>query len=80
MTPQQVIPMESAVPIMPRPTNIRVPEIARRLGVGRLKVYAMLEAGLIPGIHFGRKWIITRFAYENWERTCGVKVPPTGVQ
>jgi excisionase family DNA binding protein len=50
---------------------IQVPEIARRLGVGRLKVYAMLEDRIIPGIRVGRKWIVTRYAYEQWERTCG---------
>ena len=49
-----------------------VPEIAQRLGVGRLAVYAMLEQGIIPGIRLGRRWIITRYAYEQWERTCGM--------
>ena len=61
-------------------TAIQIPEIAQRLGVGRLKVYAMLEAGVIPGIRFGRKWIVTRYAYEQWERTCGVKPSPVEVQ
>lgn len=55
--------------------RITVPEIARRLGLGRLAVYAMLEKGMIPGIRLGRRWIITRHAYEQWERTCGM---PTG--
>jgi excisionase family DNA binding protein len=63
-----------------RMTAIQVPEIAKRLGVGRLKVYAMLEAGVIPGIKFGRKWIVTRYAYEQWERTCGVQPAPARVQ
>ena len=63
-----------------RMTAIQVPEIAQRLGVGRLKVYAMLEAGAIPGIRFGRKWIVTRYAYEQLERTCGVQSSPTRVQ
>jgi excisionase family DNA binding protein len=49
-----------------------VPEIAQRLDLGRLAVYAMLEQGIIPGIRLGRRWIITRHAYEQWERTCGV--------
>jgi excisionase family DNA binding protein len=80
MNPQQVNSVEAEMPVVQRPTSIRVPEIARRLGVGRLKIYAMLEAGVIPGIHFGRKWIITRFAYENWERTCGVKASIVEVQ
>jgi excisionase family DNA binding protein len=48
-----------------------VEEIARRLDIGRLAVYAMLEQGVIPGIRLGRRWIVTRHAYEQWERTCG---------
>jgi excisionase family DNA binding protein len=48
-----------------------VPEIARRLNIGRLAVYTMLEQGIVPGIRLGRRWIITRHAYEQWERTCG---------
>lgn len=55
--------------------RITVPEIARRLGVGRLGVYAMLEQRIIPAVRLGRRWIITRHAYQQWERTCGM---PTG--
>lgn len=51
--------------------RIGVPEIAQRLNIGRLAVYAMLEQGIIPGIRLGRRWIITRYSYEEWERTCG---------
>jgi excisionase family DNA binding protein len=51
--------------------RIAVPEIASRLGVGRLAVYAMLEQGIIPGIRLGRRWIVTQAAFERWERTCG---------
>jgi excisionase family DNA binding protein len=50
-----------------------VPEIARRLEIGRLAVYTMLEQGILPGIRLGRRWIITRHAYEQWERTCGMR-------
>jgi excisionase family DNA binding protein len=56
--------------------RMSVEEIARRLDVGRLAVYAMLEGGIIPGVRVGRRWIVTRYAYEHWERTCGV---PTGL-
>ncbi len=56
--------------------RITVPEIARRLSVGRLTVYAMLEEKIIPGIRLGRRWIITRHAYEQWERTCGAPSRP----
>lgn len=55
-------------------SRISVPEIARRLKIGRLAVYAMLEQHVIPGVRLGRRWIITRFAYERWERTCGMQV------
>jgi len=51
--------------------RISVPEIAQRLGIGRMAVYKMLEQGIIPGIRLGRRWIITRHAYLEWERTCG---------
>jgi len=53
--------------------RIGVPEIASRLGIGRLAVYSMLEQGIIPGIRLGRRWIVTQAAYEEWERTCGVR-------
>jgi excisionase family DNA binding protein len=53
--------------------RITVPEIAQRLNIGRLKVYAMLDQRILPGIRVGRKWIIKRHAYEQWERTCGMR-------
>lgn len=61
-----------------QPTNrrsgrIAVPEIARRLGVGRLTVYAMLDQGILPGVRLGRRWIVTRRAFGEWERTCGTR-------
>ena len=52
-------------------SRISVLEIARRLSIGRLAVYSMLEQGIIPGLRLGRRWIITRHAYLTWERTCG---------
>ena len=54
-----------------RSSRITVEEIARRLNIGRVAAYAMLEQQILPGIRFGRRWIITRHAYEQWERTCG---------
>ena len=53
--------------------RIPVPEIAKRLKIGRLAVYAMLEQGIIPAVRLGRRWIITRRAYLTWEETCGVR-------
>lgn len=57
-------------------STIPVPVIAKRLGVGRVSVYAMLEQGIIPGIRLGRRWIVTQSAYEEWERTCGLSRLP----
>ena len=55
--------------------RITVREIACRLNVGRQTVYAMLEGGILPGMRFGERWLITRHAYEKWERTCGTQAP-----
>jgi excisionase family DNA binding protein len=52
--------------------RISVEEIAARLKIGRIAVYSMLENRIIPAIRLGRRWIITRHAYEQWERTCGM--------
>jgi len=56
--------------------RMTVEAIAHRLGIGRPTVYAMLEQGVLPGIRLGRRWIVTRYAYEQWERTCGVRSGP----
>jgi excisionase family DNA binding protein len=56
-----------------RSGRISTQEIAERLDIGRLAVYAMLEQEILPGIRLGRRWIITRHAYEQWERTCGIR-------
>jgi excisionase family DNA binding protein len=55
-------------------SRISVLEIADRLSIGRLAVYAMLKQQILPGIKLGRRWIITRHAYEQWERTCGMRL------
>jgi excisionase family DNA binding protein len=64
---------DSGPPSVTRSERITVLEVAQRLKVGRLAVYAMLEQGIIPGIRLGRRWIVTRHAYEQWEHTCGVR-------
>jgi excisionase family DNA binding protein len=54
-------------------SRMSIPEIASRLGIGRLAVYAMLQQGLLPGIRLGRRWIVTRSAFDSWEKTCGTR-------
>ena len=70
------VPIAKSAYIHPQGTGsarITVPEIAQGLGIGRLAVYSMLEQRIIPGIRLGRRWIVTRHAYEEWERTCGMR-------
>ena len=57
--------------------RLSIPEIARRLAIGERAVYAMLEQGILPGIRLGRRWIVTRHAFESWEKTCGMRLQPT---
>src|SRR5437867_807321 len=52
--------------------RISVREIAQRLDIGRSAVYALLEQRIIPAVCLGRRWIVTRHAYNEWERNCGV--------
>jgi excisionase family DNA binding protein len=51
--------------------RISVCEIAKRLSISRLAVYKMLEQRIIPALRLGRRWLVTRTAYEQWERCCG---------
>ena len=73
------IPHSANEAVDPPSSRISVPEIARRLNIGRLAVYSMLERGIIPGLRLGRRWIITRQAYLTWESTCGLPAG-TGLQ
>lgn len=52
--------------------RMSVIDIADRLAIGKMAVYDMLERGIVPGIRIGRRWLVTRQAYEQWERTCGL--------
>ena len=75
---------KESVPAMNPRARMTVEEIARRLDIGRPAVYTMLEQGIIPAVRLGRRWIVTRHAFENWERTCGMRsgtglIPPPEV-
>ena len=51
--------------------RIKVTEIMERLNVSNATVYELLNRGEIPAIRLNRVWIISRYAYEQWERTFG---------
>jgi len=65
--------VSTPIPAQTASRRMSVQDIARLLNIGRLAVYEMLEREIIPGIRVGRRWIITRHAYEHWERTCGMR-------
>jgi len=44
-----------------------------RLGVGEATVYDLLRRREIPALRLHRNWIISRYAYEQWERTFGTR-------
>jgi excisionase family DNA binding protein len=60
---------------MEQSSRMSINEIAGRLSIGRLMVYSMLEQGIIPGIRIGagQRWLVTRYAYTQWENTCGMR-------
>jgi excisionase family DNA binding protein len=55
--------------------RITVEEISRRLGISVKAVYALLERNEIPAIRLGRRWIISKHAYQVWEQTFGEHRP-----
>lgn len=54
-------------------TTITIPEIAERLDVCEETVYDLCKRHVIPSIRPGRRFIISRTAYEKWEGTIGEK-------
>ena len=52
-------------------TTITVPEISERIGICEETIYSMLRSRVIPNIRYGRRFIISRNAFERWEATIG---------
>jgi len=63
---------------MPGRTTITVPEISERLGLCEETVYELLKSKEIPNIRYGRRYIVSRNAFENWERTIGMDSRQSG--
>lgn len=58
-------------------TTITVPEISERLGICEETVYDMLRQHEIPNLRHGRRFIISRAAFEHWEATIGEAPQPS---
>jgi len=52
---------------------LSVKQVAQILGIGINQAYEACEKNLIPSIRFGRRWIISRTAFERWLCTCGIE-------
>lgn len=42
------------------------PEVAERLGIGKRRVYQLVQAGRLPGVKSGRRTLIPRRAFEAY--------------
>ncbi len=49
---------------------LTVKEVAKQLGLGINQTYAACERGQIPSIRFGRRWVISKSAFEKWLLEC----------
>ena len=47
-------------------TVLSVSEVAEYLGVGKNRVYELLNDGSLKGFHMGATWKISRMALENY--------------
>ena len=57
-------------------TTVTVREISERLGICEETVYDMLRGQVIPNIRYGRRFIISRDAYQRWEASIGETKAP----
>jgi excisionase family DNA binding protein len=62
------------------PSRMTVTEIAERLAIGEMAVYRMLDERIIPAVRVGKRWLVTRKAFEKWEETCGLPMATERVQ
>lgn len=47
-------------------TVLTIPEVAKRLRIGKNSAYKYIRAGTIPSIKLGRRYLIPVKALENW--------------
>ena len=45
---------------------LRIPEVAKALGLGRTKIYELIDAGELPVIHVGRAVRVSVTALQKW--------------
>lgn len=50
---------------------LTVKQVSRKLGIGINQTYEACEQNLFPCVRFGRRWIISRTAFDKWLSECG---------
>lgn len=53
--------------------TMTVLEVCKEVGRSRPFVTKLLNKKVIPNVKVGRSYIITRHAFAEWQRTCGVQ-------
>lgn len=48
------------------PLTYKVDEVAKMLRIGRKQAYQAVERGDIPSLKIGRRWVISRTAFQKW--------------
>jgi excisionase family DNA binding protein len=63
------------------PMLLRIPEVARALGIARSLAYEMARDGRLPAIHIGKAVRVPRRQLEAWiaEKTDGGPLAPPAV-
>lgn len=56
---------------------MRAEEVARTLGLGRSKVYEMMQSGELPVVRIGRSVRVSRVALEEWVQ-ANTRTAPSG--
>ncbi len=58
--------MESLQEDTPQRLLLRIPEVAKTLGIGRSKIYELIATGELPTIHVGRAVRISVSTLQKW--------------
>ena len=53
-------------------TSIGIPEMSKIMGVGRDLTYDMLERNIIPNVRPGKRFIVSRHAFDAWWKSAGM--------
>jgi excisionase family DNA binding protein len=56
------------------PMLLRADQVARALGLGRSKVYELMQSGELPVVRIGRSVRVSRTSLEEWVRANTSKV------